>query len=182
MSNRQRSQQTVAWFLSSTTLQQKQPNRNQEELKIIMGRLNLSAMRLSVLSLMLQAFAYAQDSNSTTMRAVMWEETLYRLQSVISQDQPFRLLQTLLFRLLHRLSAAQIYTSTTAVAGGTEVPYSLGHEAVGVITEVGSAVQKFKVGDRILVPTDPDPDVLLVGPQLVPTTIATMDLGILPGI
>ncbi len=50
------------------------------------------------------------------------------------------------------------------VGGGTEVPYPLGHEAVGIITSVGSAVTKFKVGDRVLVPTDPDPDELLVGP------------------
>ncbi len=63
------------------------------------------------------------------------------------------------------------------ILGGTNVPYSIGHEAIGVITEIGSAVQKFKVGDRVIIPTDPNPDELLVGPQLGPVTYTNYGFG-----
>lgn len=63
------------------------------------------------------------------------------------------------------------------VFGGTEVPYPLGHEAVGIITEIGPAVEHFKVGDRVVIPGSPDPDVLIVDPELVPMHYAAYGTG-----
>ncbi|KAL9113916.1 MAG: hypothetical protein Q9227_002050 [Pyrenula ochraceoflavens] len=36
--------------------------------------------------------------------------------------------------------------------GGSDVPYPMGHEAIGVVMEVGNQVQNYKVGDRVVVP------------------------------
>lgn len=35
--------------------------------------------------------------------------------------------------------------------GGDDVPYIMGHEAVGVIVEVGKDVTDYKAGDRVVV-------------------------------
>ena len=55
---------------------------------------------------------------------------------------------------LNRTTAALICTSDThTVAGaiGERTDITLGHEAVGVIEKLGSAVQGFKIGDRVAV-------------------------------
>ena len=36
--------------------------------------------------------------------------------------------------------------------GSTNPPWPLGHEAIGIVVEVGPAVTSIKVGDRVVVP------------------------------
>ena len=47
------------------------------------------------------------------------------------------------------------------VYGSAEVPYTIGHEAVGVVVEVGSAVSNFHVGDRVIIPDSVDDKAIL---------------------
>ncbi len=49
------------------------------------------------------------------------------------------------------------------VLGSPTVPYSIGHESVGVVVKIGSATSTVKVGDRVIIPDLPnqghfDPD------------------------
>jgi threonine dehydrogenase-like Zn-dependent dehydrogenase len=39
--------------------------------------------------------------------------------------------------------------------GSKKTPWVLGHEAIGIVTAVGSAVDVFKVGDKVVVPDTP---------------------------
>jgi threonine dehydrogenase-like Zn-dependent dehydrogenase len=41
------------------------------------------------------------------------------------------------------------------IAGSREPPWTLGHEGVGIVQEVGDAVQLVKPGDRVIVPCIP---------------------------
>ncbi|KAH6842360.1 chaperonin 10-like protein [Chaetomium sp. MPI-CAGE-AT-0009] len=87
-----------------------------------------------------------------TMRAVVWEGKPYEM-AVRDVPRP---------EILHREDA--IVRITTAAICGTDLhtyhgifgsttpPWSMGHEAVGVIVEVGQATEHFKVGDRVLIP------------------------------
>ncbi len=51
------------------------------------------------------------------------------------------------------MAAARVYHSDLSVVNGTRVrnlPLVLGHEASGVVEEVGSSVKNFKHGDRVV--------------------------------
>ncbi|KAJ5987875.1 hypothetical protein N7481_003085 [Penicillium waksmanii] len=54
------------------------------------------------------------------------------------------------------------------VFGSSKVPYSLGHEAMGIVERVGSGVEIVKVGDRVLIPDCPDNGLLDVKPEIMP--------------
>jgi threonine dehydrogenase-like Zn-dependent dehydrogenase len=58
-----------------------------------------------------------------------------------------------------RLTSAAICGSELhvyhGVAGSKEPPWTLGHEGVGIVQEVGEAVQLVKPGDRVIVPGVP---------------------------
>jgi threonine dehydrogenase-like Zn-dependent dehydrogenase len=41
------------------------------------------------------------------------------------------------------------------IAGSREAPWTLGHEGVGIVQEVGEAVQNAKPGDRVVMPYIP---------------------------
>ncbi|KAH8885599.1 GroES-like protein [Thozetella sp. PMI_491] len=101
------------------------------------------------------------------MRSVMWEGN--PLQVAIATDAIIQVTTASVcgtdFHIYH------------GVFGGTDVPYPLGHEVIGIVAEVGSAVQKFKVGDHVLIPTDPNPDELLVGPEPGPVSYSNYGLG-----
>lgn len=42
------------------------------------------------------------------------------------------------------------------IFGSSQVPYPIGHEAMGIIKEVGTDVDSVKVGDRVIIPDFPD--------------------------
>ncbi len=42
------------------------------------------------------------------------------------------------------------------VLGSPNIPYSLGHEGVGVVVAVGSDTSTVKIGDRVIIPDVPD--------------------------
>jgi len=106
------------------------------------------------------------------MRAVVFEGKAFQ---VVVRDVPKA-------RIIHQTDAVIRITTAAicgsdlhiyhGVLGGSDVPYSLGHEAIGIIEEVGSEVTRFKIGDRVLIPGSPNPDELSVEPELSPNFTA----------
>ena len=58
------------------------------------------------------------------------------------------------------------------VFGSKQVPYPIGHEAMGIVESTGADVDSVKVGDRVIIPDFPDG----VGLELDPETKATIAL------
>ncbi|KAK8081171.1 alcohol dehydrogenase [Apiospora hydei] len=52
--------------------------------------------------------------------------------------------------------------------GSSEVPWIIGHEAVGVVVEVGSGTEFVKVGDRVVIAGIPDDGHLATEPTAIP--------------
>lgn len=50
------------------------------------------------------------------------------------------------------------------VLGGGEVPFTVGHEGVGYIAEIGEAVNRFEVGDYVVIPDSISHSGLEMGP------------------
>lgn len=50
------------------------------------------------------------------------------------------------------------------VMGGGEVPYTIGHEAIGYISEIGDAVTSLSVGDYVVIPDTPSAGTLQLEP------------------
>ena len=103
-----------------------------------------------------------------TMKAVMWEGKPF---SVAVHDIPKPKIIKATDAVVRVTTAAICGTDLHiyhGVFGGTEAPYSLGHEAVGIVTEIGSAVDRFKVGDRVSIPCLPDADQLPIENELQP--------------
>ncbi|KAF2261241.1 GroES-like protein [Lojkania enalia] len=98
-----------------------------------------------------------------TMRAVFWKGHPYSV-SVQSVPQP---------TILHEEDAIVIITASAicgsdlhiyrGLLGSEQPPWSLGHEAIGVVTAVGEATENVKVGDRVLVPDIPDDGYINMG-------------------
>ena len=87
-----------------------------------------------------------------TMRAVMWEG---KVMEVVVRDVPRPTLQ-LPEDAIVRLTTAAICGSDLHIyhgfLGSRTPPWSMGHEGVGVVVEVGAATEHFKVGDRVIIP------------------------------
>lgn len=54
------------------------------------------------------------------------------------------------------------------VFGSTKVPYPMGHEAMGIVEEVGADVDSVKVGDRVIIPDIPNGIGLDLEPAIIP--------------
>jgi threonine dehydrogenase-like Zn-dependent dehydrogenase len=52
------------------------------------------------------------------------------------------------------------------IAGSTTPPWTMGHEGVGIVQEVGEAVQLVKPGDRVIIPCVPGHGMLEVEPTI----------------
>ena len=50
------------------------------------------------------------------------------------------------------------------VMGDGEVPFTIGHEAVGYVSEIGSAVTSLSVGDYVVIPDTPSSGTLELTP------------------
>ncbi|KAI1132416.1 alcohol dehydrogenase [Nemania abortiva] len=51
-------------------------------------------------------------------------------------------------------------------SGSTDLPYLYGHEAIGMVVEVGDAVEYVSVGDYVVIPDNTDPGHFTVGPPV----------------
>ncbi|KAF2111109.1 hypothetical protein BDV96DRAFT_499850 [Lophiotrema nucula] len=90
------------------------------------------------------------------MRAVVWEGKPFHV-SVKSVPKPKIIAEE---DAIVRLTTAAICGTDLhtyhGIFGSTNPPWTLGHEGIGVVVEVGSATKSIKVGDRVIVPDFPD--------------------------
>ncbi|KAF9695722.1 hypothetical protein EKO04_006324 [Ascochyta lentis] len=93
---------------------------------------------------------------NATMRAVAWFGQPYNV-SVIDMPVPSVVAPA---DVIVRITSAAICGSDLhfyhGFAGAANVPWGLGHEAVGWVSEVGSAVSSLAVGDYVIVPDNAD--------------------------
>jgi threonine dehydrogenase-like Zn-dependent dehydrogenase len=86
------------------------------------------------------------------MKAVLWEGKPYHMTV---KDVPRPVIRSPTDVIVRVTTAAICGTDLHTyhgLFGGSDVPYSVGHEAMGIISEVGPEVQVYKVGDRVVVP------------------------------
>ena len=95
-------------------------------------------------------------SLNATMRAVAWFGQPYNV-SVIDMPVPRILNET---DAIVRITSAGICGSDLhfyhGYSGSPNVPWGLGHEGVGYVTEVGSAVSFLQPGDYVIIPDNAD--------------------------
>ncbi|RYP20774.1 hypothetical protein DL765_002607 [Monosporascus sp. GIB2] len=103
-----------------------------------------------------------------TMRAVVWEGNPFEMAV---RDVPKPRIQMPEDAIVRVTSAAICGTDLHTyhgLFGSTKVPWTQGHEAVGVVVEVGSATETFKIGDRVIVSAVPDDGHFATEPTLLP--------------
>ncbi|KAK5716010.1 hypothetical protein LTR15_009835 [Elasticomyces elasticus] len=87
-----------------------------------------------------------------TMRAVVWQGNAYNV-AVVDLPMPIIINQT---DAIVRMSTAAICGSDLHIYRGTNsgppVPWTLGHEGVGYVSQVGAGVGSLSVGDPVIVP------------------------------
>ncbi|KXH62953.1 alcohol dehydrogenase GroES-like domain-containing protein [Colletotrichum salicis] len=110
-----------------------------------------------------------QTSRPKTMRAVVWEGKPYEM--AVKADIPVPHLK--------EPEDAMVRITTSAICGtdlhvyhgimsSAKVPYPVGHEAMGIIEEVGDAVDNLQVGDRVVVFGLPEDGVIDTDNQIFP--------------
>ena len=109
----------------------------------------------------------ASPSKTGFMRAVQWEGEIRELAvNIVPRPK------------IIEPEDALVRITTSAICGsdlhiyhglfGTEEKWGVGHEAVGIVEEVGSAVDFFKPGDRVIVVCFAEDGNLLPKPALLP--------------
>ncbi|KAG5659536.1 hypothetical protein KAF25_002095 [Fusarium avenaceum] len=95
-------------------------------------------------------------ANLTTMRAVAYFGQPYNV-SVIDMPLPSIINQT---DVVVRITSSAICGSDLhfyhGFSGSPDVPWGLGHEAIGYVSEIGDAVTALNVGDYVIVPDNAD--------------------------
>lgn len=106
------------------------------------------------------------DRSSNTMKAVRWE------------GKPFEVAtkQVAKPKIIDERDAIVRITTTTicgsdlhiyhGVLGSREVPWTVGHEGMGIVVEIGSAVTSIKEGDRVVISAVQAPGHLQLEPTI----------------
>lgn len=93
-----------------------------------------------------------------TMKGVFWEGKPYHMTV---KDAPIPTLQDprdVIVKVTYAAICGTDLHTYHGILGGSDVPYLMGHEAIGVVSEVGEEVQSYRVGDHVVVP-----DIHIVG-------------------
>ncbi|KAK4163720.1 alcohol dehydrogenase GroES-like domain-containing protein [Cladorrhinum sp. PSN259] len=115
------------------------------------------------------AAADAEHEQKKTMRAVVWEGKLFE---VAVRDVPrptIRMPEDAIVRITSTAICGSEMHTYRGYWGSNTPPWVLGHEAVGVVVEVGSATEQFKVGDRVLIPAGSNEGFYSVASTVVPS-------------
>lgn len=108
-----------------------------------------------------QQYLLIKMALNATMRAVLWAGIPFQM-NVTSIPMPT--IQSPTDTIVKITTAGICGTDLHVyhgVYGSADVPYTIGHEGVGVVVEVGSAVSNFQVGDRVIIPDSVDDKGLL---------------------
>lgn len=103
---------------------------------------------------------------SATMQAVLWEGTPFSMRVA---EVPVPVIQNATDAIV-RVTAAGICGTDLHVYRGTylttnQPPWIMGHEAIGIVAEVGDGVNWLRVGDQVIVPDRLDYGHLVMGSQ-----------------
>ncbi|KAK1999822.1 GroES-like protein, partial [Colletotrichum falcatum] len=93
-----------------------------------------------------------QTARPKTMKAVFWEGKPFEV--TVKDDVPVPRIKSPEDAIVRITTSAICGTDLHiyhGILGSSEVPYPIGHEAIGIVEEVGGAVDNLKVGDRVVV-------------------------------
>lgn len=92
--------------------------------------------------------------NVTSMQAVTWSGNPFHVNvSTLPIPQLLDPTDAIVKVSLSSISSADIHTYNGAYED-KEVPWVMGHEALGIIVEVGNSVTSFSVGDKVVIPDE----------------------------
>ncbi|KAI1410692.1 putative alcohol dehydrogenase [Hypoxylon sp. FL1857] len=119
------------------------------------------------------------------MRAVVWEGKPYEM-AVHSVPKPrIQMPEDAIVRVTTAAICGSDLHTYHGLLGSRQPPWVQGHEAIGVVVEVGLATETFKVGDRVIVTAIPDSGHLVTEPEALPGMYTLYgfgnDFGALPG-
>ncbi|KZF23104.1 GroES-like protein [Xylona heveae TC161] len=118
---------------------------------------------------------------NSTMQGVVWEGTPFQM-NVTNLAEPTILNQTdaIVQVTLSAICGTDLHTYH-GVYGSQEVPWVMGHEAIGLIHDVGSAVSSLTIGDKVVIPDQASDGHLDMGaPDLVAFGLG-LDYGLATG-
>ncbi|KAF2874579.1 hypothetical protein BDV95DRAFT_604744 [Massariosphaeria phaeospora] len=96
------------------------------------------------------------DLGSDTMRAVMWEGKVREVAVRTVPKPKLRAANDAIVRVTSAGICGSDLHTYRGYFGSANPPWQIGHEAVGIVVEIGGAVTTRKVGDRVIVSFDPD--------------------------
>ena len=94
----------------------------------------------------------SEPLKQATMKAVVWEGTPYQMVvKYVPKPKIESPTEVLVCVTTAAICGSDLHTYHGKF-GGSDVPYLMGHEAIGIIAEVGNEVKKFRVNDRVVIP------------------------------
>jgi hypothetical protein len=99
-------------------------------------------------------------ANAPTMRTTVWNGSPYQV-TIKSLPKPhLKSSEDALVRLTSSAICGTDLHLYRGILGSANIPWVTGHEGVGIVQEVGEAVQNVKPGDRVIMSCIPDDGVL----------------------
>lgn len=90
------------------------------------------------------------------MRAVFWEGKPFHVSVKDTPKPTIEYPDDAIVRLTMAALCGTDLHILHGIFGSTTPPWGLGHEGIGIVTEIGDNVTTVKVGDWVIVPDEPD--------------------------
>lgn len=103
------------------------------------------------------------------MKAVVWEGKPFEMAVRDVPKARIEMPEDAIVRVTTSAICGSDLHTYHGVLGSSEVPWIQGHEAIGVVVEVGSATETFEVGDRVSVAAFADDGHFATEPSLQPS-------------
>ena len=87
-----------------------------------------------------------------TMKAVVWEGKPYEMVVKVVPRPTIQTPTDVIVRVTTAAICGSDLHNYHGILGGADAPFEMGHEAVGIVDQVGLGVQTFKKGDRVIIP------------------------------
>ena len=111
--------------------------------------------------------ASSDKSLGKTMKAVFWDGKPFHVAVRLAPKPRVELPTDAVVRITSAAICGTDLHIYHGILGSREVPWILGHEAIGVVSEVGNGVKDVKLGDRVIVGL-PQPGAFQEEPSLNP--------------
>ena len=87
-----------------------------------------------------------------SMKGVFWEGKPYHMTVKETPRPTLQDSRDVIVKVTYAAICGSDLHTYHGILGSPDVPYLMGHEAIGVIHEVGKKVQKYQVNDHVVVP------------------------------